>query len=616
MNRARALPWLTVGLLASACWQASPAPPAVLEVEGVSPSLAPEAEPLLLNDSVTVYFSAPIHALSVTADTVSVVDREGHAVPGSLETGSDWVTFSPEPPLSPGLQDGSFRPGEDYRLRIAGYPRPDAVRAVDGRRLDRVYNFPIRMAGVGPYRTAMGELPAPLRPPVTDLPFLLWGGDDLPQKLPADAPRLYLHFTLPVLPTSAHPEAFVVQLARGLRLIEPRSVRVVTSRLDPYPGSTVEVDLGLEPRVIDGGLPVSLQAGDMLSVALADGERSLRDLSGNPVLSAAQQFWSVAEGSALVLVSWPTQQGGISGDDSLWPDFESLSGLVRPRVRVEAGDGSLGVFRPQRDTVLRAGQPFDRGDGVTVQSRGLRFPFLAIDIPEGVRVRVEGQGVRLQACGGIRIDGVLELDGAGADVVAVQHGVPVSELLDLAPVALLASGDVTVRGSIVTAFALPPSQSGLTIASAGRIHLLGELPYNTMLAVESWSGREQQAIVGARGQTFAAAVTFEYGLAEGAAFAARAVTPWRRMPRDRDGGVLRLLGVDPAITVSWQSVPPDPVDPQQPDRRADRASRPRPAHDGQWIPVDPGSFVRFRLESSLDGGRTLPSMKELRLVDR
>ena len=45
--------------------------------------------------------------------------------------------------------------------------------------------------------------------------------------------------------------------------------------------------------------------------------------------------------------------------------------------------------RPQADITLRPGVPFDRGDGVLVQSVGADFPFLAIDIPAGVRVRVE-----------------------------------------------------------------------------------------------------------------------------------------------------------------------------------------------------------------------------------
>ena len=45
------------------------------------------------------------------------------------------MTYSPDPPLQPSLDDGSFQPGATYQLHIAGNPRPDGVRSADGARL-------------------------------------------------------------------------------------------------------------------------------------------------------------------------------------------------------------------------------------------------------------------------------------------------------------------------------------------------------------------------------------------------------------------------------------------------------------------------------------------------
>ncbi|MCA8974656.1 MAG: Ig-like domain-containing protein [Planctomycetes bacterium] len=624
MVRVSARIWpLALGLL-GACWHATTTAPSPFQVVRVSPDVAAGDEPLLLNDSITVYFSAPLDPISVTDVSVAITDADKHAVPGTLKSGSNWVSFSPEPPLRPDLEDGSFLAGETYRLVIYGYPRADGVRAADGRLLADTYPYELRMAAAGPYRSAHMSLPAPLRPPSTDIPFLL-RGYEVPQQLPVDAPRLRLHFTLPVLPPSATADAFVVQLAaRGsLWRIEPRNVRVVSSpRLDQYLGATIEIDLGSEPRIFGTDSTMALEVGDLLYVALVDGDHALRDLGGNAVLPAVHQCWSVVSGSSLSLLAWPAEEGGAGGDDPLWPGFESLWGLVRPRVRVEAGDGSLGLFRPQRDIVLRPGQSFDRGDGVMVQSLGSQFPFLAIDIPAHVRVRVEGRGTQLLACGGIRVAGVLELEGASAELPmgqhGIQHGIAARELLELAPAAVVAAGDILIEGAIVTGVELPPNQTALTLACAGRIHILGELPYNTILAVESPADRSRPAnkILGARGQTFLRSTAFEYGVASGLDFAAKACTSWSRMPADRDGGFLHLSGAGPGIRVAWQTVPADPLDPERPDFRRERVSRPKAVQDGDWVPVEPGSYIRFTVEADLGGGAAPPQMEGLRLAGR
>lgn len=606
---------LSVVLLSAACWHKGPTPVAAFDVERVSPALGEAAEPLLLNDSITVYFSRPVHALTVTPDSVTVVDVNGNPVPGSLATGANWVTFTPAAPLAADLLDGTFRPGEAYRLVLAGFPRPDAVRSVDGARLAGVRSFAIRTAATG---AAMG-LPAPLRPPVGELPFAL-NAYDSPQPLPADAPRLQLHFTVPVLPASARPQAFLVKLIRPRRRpvdLVPRDVRVVDSRLDRLHGSTVELDLGSEARTSDGE-SVLLEEGDFLSVSLANGSDALRDLAGAPPLPACAQTWSVEAGAALALMTWPRPDadGGIGGDDGTAPSFECVAGSVRPRVRVEAGDGALGVFRPTRDTVLRPGEAFDRGDGTEVLPRGGVFAFTAIDVPPGVRVRVDSsrEPVLLLACGGIRILGALELVGSARPVPAVQHGVAVRELLDQAGVALVAAGDVRLGGELAVLSPPVAGLSPLTIACAGRIDADAALPVNTVLAIEQ--GLRPEAPSGVRGQTIVVSTAFTYGLPSGTRLAVAGSSPWLRVGLDRDGGLVRLFGVEGGMRVFWQTTPADPIDAERPDRRPDRVQRPQRARDNAWVPVEPGSFVRIWLEADVAADAPLPALREARLLAR
>ncbi|MFM1873876.1 MAG: hypothetical protein RL398_3298, partial [Planctomycetota bacterium] len=167
MMRATGLWWGLVAASSAACHRS---PPPEFRVASTSPILGEHADPLLLNDSITVHFAVPIAGLSVTEESFAVLDRDGRRVPGTLRTGSHWVSFVPDPPLSPTLGDGSFAPGEQYELRIAGMPRPDAVRAADGRRLAEAVSLPFRAA-------ARDEVPiglvAILRPPAGDLPLLL-----------------------------------------------------------------------------------------------------------------------------------------------------------------------------------------------------------------------------------------------------------------------------------------------------------------------------------------------------------------------------------------------------------------------------------------------------------
>ena len=120
--------WVGGVLLLAACSRVAPAPEP-FRITRVSPQLDAQSPRLLLNDSITVYFSADVLPVSVTSDSVTLLDERGLSIPGSLRVGANWVTFQPTPPVTAELNDGSFRPGGAYWLMVAGSPRPDAVRA-------------------------------------------------------------------------------------------------------------------------------------------------------------------------------------------------------------------------------------------------------------------------------------------------------------------------------------------------------------------------------------------------------------------------------------------------------------------------------------------------------
>lgn len=601
-------------LLVGACRQGS-APPAPLRIEHTSPALGADAPPLLLNDSVTVYFSEPVLPLSVTSDSFTLVDEAGHRVPGTVRAGGNWVTFTPDPPLASSLDDGSFRPGGTYQLIVAGNPRSDAVRSRDGARLGSSMAFSFRAATLA--ESPQG-LPAPLRPLGNDLPFVLRAPDP-PSQLPADAPLLHLHFTQPVLPSSVRAECFEILL--GLQrfspqALRPRSVRVLTSRLDEQPGCTVEIDLGSLPALADGSGSAELRPGDWVSLQLRRDRSGIVDYAGTPPLAAPPSMWNVVAGSSVALAEWPSSDEEMDDETGMSAGFELVSGRVRPRVRLEAGDGSLGVFRPKAGTVLRPGEAFDRGDGTLVQSVGSRFPFQVIDIPAGVDVTVDAPGgAHLLALGDIRIAGRLILRGASGRA-APRAAMPerLSDLLHGFPLAVVAAGDVVVDGAIEADSQFDPGASPCLIAAADQLHLRGAVPVHALLAIDAAAAGTRR-VTGSRGLSELRPVRFTVGCAV-PSLQVRATLPWRSLPLDRDNAVLRMAEPSGAFVVRWQFTTPDPVWPSRPDLAHGRLSRWAPIVGDSPIPIVAGSFVRLELTTTVVAGEAVSSVGGLRLCDR
>ena len=94
------------------------------------------------------------------------------------------------------------------------------------------------------------------------------------------------------------------------------------------------------------------------------------------------------------------------------------------------------------------------------------------------------------------------------------------------------------------------------------------------------------------------------------------VTSWRQLPPDRDGGVLRIVEPEGPVRVAWQTAPANPVLRGEPDLQPGRVGREQRAEDLEHLPIAAGSFVRFSVTADVVGGMPLPSLRELRLVDR
>ena len=481
---------------------------------------------------------------------------------------------------------------------------------------------------VAPRRdSANRELPAPLRPVYSQmLPLVVKPieGDVL---VPVDDPRLRLHFTLPILPTSLTRDAFALTLvrlgsAKPVKYdIEPRAVRLLpqVEPIDDYPGCTVEIELARRLRLAGGRGTVELCVDDYIGLVVVSGDKAIRDYSGRfHQEPPSERSWSIVPGNAVTVVEWPGigEQGldeRLMTDAVLGkPGFEfGEQGSLRPLVRVEAGDGSLGLFRPPRDMVLMPGEPFDRGDGVIVRSRGRTFPFLAVDVPTGVTVRVDARSgpVQILVVDRARIAGTLVVEGAGFGLPPADREVDVSLVMDSSAVSLLAAGGIEISGKVEGLAS--PTGAQLALITSGRL-ALGPVPAGTILATELGStavGTLDTSCVSVQVQLTA-------GLPSGVELTASGSSVYRSLPPGISGGRLRLDRCDPAIRVAWQATSPDPVDPMLPDRTPARSTPLREIVDGERIDGLAGQFLRIRCQVSVRGGQRLPTLGGVRLLGR
>jgi hypothetical protein len=600
-------------LLLAGCARQATTPEPALRVERVTPAVG---ERLFLNGAIRVEFNTEIDPLSVTPSTLRVVDERGNTVPGARRIGARSVTFEPVPPRLADLSDGTFQANRVYRLQVSGFPLAHAVRSPSGRVLQEGFTREFRTVDLQPQ-----GYPSPLLPVGLGIePFRVRSEGPLSRQIAAGSGRVQIQFSLPVLPTSLSRLGFEVMILRfnpdqrdgDPERFFPQEVRVLSlpQPIDPYPGSTVELVLGDD---------VDLVEGDLVAVQLTGGAHALRDYRGRELQSVPEPFipaFTVAAGDRIPLASWP--DGEESFETPRWglPSFGVGPNGIQPQVCVEAGAGSLGEFRPVRDTVLRPGVPFDRGDGEMVRSQGGLFDFVVVDIPAGVTVRIVAEdSVRILSCGSIRIAGSLELE---TSVSSAQYSmvfqVENEELLRQSAVSLLAGDQIVVTGDILFQGEGDPRGSPLTIVAGTRIDLRGgALPARTVLANPTY-GRVTGAT--GSGSLVQLVTSITAGPPLGVSMDLEAWSSWRAVPASHMGPVhvqiepgLPLTGLEVLV----QSAPPDSVDPSHPDTRSQFLEQPRPLPADGELDVPPGGFVRFLLRAHVVGGQPLPALRRIQL---
>lgn len=596
-----------------------PATPAVVEMEvaRVFPQMSGttasgmEAPRVFLNQDLTVYFSAPVDPLSVTSDTFRVRDANGNRVEGEVVVGTRSVRFVPTPPVTASLDDGSFLPDTSYSLEVTGLPLWNAMRSTNGRRLDTSFRRTFRTVRAQPtdQRFASPFLPVGSGTEVFALQDSFLGVDDFEWRMAANTGRLELHCTLPVHPTSATPAAAALLCPRDGRVetIKPSAVHVLPRRSAPnlHYGATVAFDF--DPGELRAGAPYYLQLSE-------DPEFGLRDYLDRPIVRGAQAlavrvhpgahvgFLSLGDGSP-----WRLATSQVSAD----LQFVVRGSVLEPLCVVEGGNGELGLFRPQSSLTIRPGEPFDRGDGVLVRSRGGELAFSGIEIPARVTVRVESaHPLTLRSASSCVIHGRLELaTPTPASVLEPNSTVAVDQVLRDAGCSLVVGGDVRVHGEIRhvddTAVGAP-----CAIVLGGVLEVHGRLPTGVVIAREV-----RRPVLGAIERPVLLETALTRGLAPGAECTARASTEWLPLPTGAPRAVTVEL-VEPRgdIQVWAQFAPAHSVDPTRPDLESSRLEP--PLRLDQTLSLPATGFVRFEFRSTVRPGSPLPSLRGLRVLER
>jgi hypothetical protein len=181
---------------------------------------------LHLNGELWLRFSAPVDPGTLRPETIRIARLQAGEPTSENVAGSyrligrgNVIAFVPEVPLRPDLEDGGLRPDSTYRVRIAGYPRPDGLRALDGQLLEECAAFEFRTVGRGEVKRlfALGDATWP-RDELAHVPRVVPEQDfDHNVHAWSDAETWLLIFDSPLRPDS----------------LGPRSVRLVPEPRDP-----------------------------------------------------------------------------------------------------------------------------------------------------------------------------------------------------------------------------------------------------------------------------------------------------------------------------------------------------------------------------------------------
>lgn len=422
----------------------------------------PGAKGVFLNERIVVDLSRGVDPASLHARSTRVLDALGRPARGQWSVQGARLTFTPDPVLSSALDDGGYRPGETYRVELAGFPRPDGLRASDGAPLERGAAWEFRV--VHPDDPARGGFLFEDSSMDTGRPLVLRS-----ERIgPRDPIRV--EGGEPVDPSTLFAEDFLLQVWRGGGQGElagqveriPLRARLADNRERRSPRSSASTWIELQPlEPLRGGPDAVYQ------LHLVTGAR-LRDFGGHPVLLAPRSGPSlshleVEDEDAPAAMSHSEHFLGLENrsplavpqsDGTAWWGGES--GRVEVRFLAAAGDGRDGDVRLQ-----------DRLPAHDVRSVRLHQPAgVTTTLP------VDGGCVVLRAQGSLRLEGTLVRRARHAALESFLPGETLSAWIarmqsDGPPVTVLvASGDVVIAGEI-------DLDGPLLLAAGGRVRLVG-----------------------------------------------------------------------------------------------------------------------------------------------
>ncbi len=567
---------------------------------------------IAVNQPITVFFSEPVDPFTVATASVRVVDEEGHAVVGDLECGTRSVRFVPRPPVAPGLKDGSFAPGRNYRLELAGMPTSFAVRSRGGRVLQQAFGLDFRVPvdpaelGLATPFLPVGVGADPLRLDVVS--------SGLP-RVAVDSRTLELRFDQPVLPTSVTPAAFRIwRLKRGAAAPEelmPSRAVVVPEAL---PGA---VHRGSAVRLHFDSLH-DLSVSDVLYLGLADGPAALRDYRDRGVEPLPLPVpIKVDPGDRVRTRDLDLSELGLRRLPSAPLGFEVRDGRIVARSVVEAGDGRLGPLIVTEDTLLRRGGSLVLADGRTVTLGSGPLDFTTIEVAAGAELRLEAsaqEGLTLRVLGDVHVAGRVLLDGPRREVPWRSGDAPqIASLERAVAFVLVAGGDVRVEGTAGIEALTPGVGCPIAMVSGGRFQLGGSVPPGMGLAL-----REDSSIEGIVEDVtrWRADLTPGTGVAaDSPAIAASAVTRWIPLPAHADAVDVVVHDLRGGLQASVQVAPPHAIVPGRPELEESLVSAPLALPLAAPITVPAGAFVRVLFEAEVRSGE-LPSAAGFSILER
>lgn len=469
----------------------------------------PEAtDAVRLNEDLVFHFSGEVDRSSVTHDSVRVTSSDGTPARGRLVVNGTRVRFVPATVLAPDLSDGGYTPDTRYRVEIAGFPRPDCLRGLDGAPLAATYSFEFHTVAVGAgpaFEDPDPDRVRPLRlfPAPQPAPF---GGPELHYEI-APSDSIYLRCDEALDPATLIDGAFALRPRRGpevalrTRLIEnepdaalrPRPVRAhssVAAEVWQREPRAALVELTPATRLTGGDsnpwrlvFRPEVRTLQVITRAFAPGWPALPivlpgDRSGMPRDLGGRPVWE----PALVLVLVSVVDRGRDAGRGAWLE-EFVDTQLRSTIAVPGCDGTATWSDTGR---VEFRFPRSAGDGrhgqVELVGPETRRDIhaLRIEVPVGATCRLDsGPGpVVLRTQGSMHIRGRLERSTSSRSTMTFQREA-LSTWLERAlalPAAaaahdadwtvLVAGGDLFIEGDIDVS-------TPLLLVAGGRIRVTG-----------------------------------------------------------------------------------------------------------------------------------------------